>query len=134
MKQYLWQLLLFILLGMTIYVLFNPTMYNSILGRTILVSSVIVSTSYNFMIGLGVLTLIIYTYPATTYMEGLTGLNKYNYNPHKSHHKNDRISKEEKLRPKTTHLYQSGVTPVSTNYYNEPMAQGSNNLGFAFLS
>ena len=131
MKQYL---LLSVLLIMTIYILFNPTMYNSILGRTVLVSSVIVSTNYNFIIGLVVLLLILYNYPATTYMEGLTNLNKYNYNPHHKHYKNDRLSKEEKLRPKTTHLYQSGVTQVSTNEYREPAAQGSNSLAFAFLS
>ena len=73
MKQNQWQILLVILLFMSVYVLFNSNMYNSILGRTILVITVIILTKYNIMLGLGLVILIIYMCPDaySGYMEGM---------------------------------------------------------------
>ena len=76
MKQNQWQILFFIMIFMTIYVLFSPEMYNSILGRTIVVFTIVLLAKYNIMLGLGLVLVAIYMYPDAnymSYMEGMTG-------------------------------------------------------------
>ena len=200
---------------MTMYVLFNSEMYNSILGRSVLIFTIILLTTYNVMLGLGLVVLIIYMYPNGNYLEGLTVepdaavadaakakavdaaktdaekakavatvttdaekakavapapaapapaapapaattittdlakktsdlMNMVMAKPesftNNNNQSNDRISKEERLRPKTsvtTNLYPERGMGVSTTGYAEPSpnnSNGSNSLGFAFLS
>ena len=76
MKQNQWQILCFIMIFMTIYVLFSPEMYNSILGRSVIVFTIVLLTKYNIMLGLGLVLVAIYMYPDAnymSYMEGMTG-------------------------------------------------------------
>jgi hypothetical protein len=76
MKQNQWQILFFIMIFMTIYVLFNPEMYNSILGRSVVVFTIVLLAKYNIMLGLGLVLVAIFMYPDAnymSYMEGMTG-------------------------------------------------------------
>lgn len=175
-------------------------MYNSILGRSILIITLILLTSCNVMAGLGLLVLILYMYPDANYMEGMASETGTTAKPIAAEPKpepedlaakasqmmanimnttkkpqeptpvaepvatpvatpvtvptpvttptkvesftnnksNDRISKEERLRPKTSvtsNLYPERGMGVSTSSYNEPSPNSSNGaLGFAFLS
>lgn len=76
MKQNQWQILFFIMIFLTIYVLFSPEMYNSILGRSVVVFTIVLLAKYNIMLGLGLVLVAIYMYPDAnymSYMEGMTG-------------------------------------------------------------
>lgn len=74
MKQNQWQILCFIMIFMTIYVLFSPEMYNSILGRTVVVFTIVLLTKYNIMLGLGLVLVAIYMYPDANYMSYMEGM------------------------------------------------------------
>jgi hypothetical protein len=79
MMQQQQQLLVVIFLILLGYILYNPNnILNSILGRTILVISIILSTKYNVMLGLGLMVVVIFLYANSsangtdyTYLEGL---------------------------------------------------------------
>ena len=225
MKQNQWQIVFFVMIFMTIYVLFSPEMYNSILGRAVVVFTILLLAKYNFMLGLGLVLVAIYMYPDANYMNYMEGMttettdsttatatpattsatpattstpiltsstvdakkedikNKVSdksagsgteqikqdlakhmetilnntkklgitsdtttpteqtkesfTNNKKTNGTTDRISKEEKLRPKssvTPQLYQGRGHGVSTSSYQDPSPNESMNLGFAFLS
>ena len=74
MKQNQWQILFFIMIFLTIYVLFSPEMYNSILGRTVVVFTIVLLTKYNIMLGLGLVLVAIYMYPDANYMSYMEGM------------------------------------------------------------
>jgi hypothetical protein len=59
---------------MTIYVLFSPEMYNSILGRSVIVFTIVLLTKYNIMLGLGLVLVAIYMYPDANYMSYMEGM------------------------------------------------------------
>ena len=74
MKQNQWQILFFIMIFLTIYVLFSPQMYNSILGRTVVVFTIVLFAKYNIMLGLGLVLVAIYMYPDANYMNYMEGM------------------------------------------------------------
>ena len=74
MKQNQWQNLFFIMIFLTIYVLFSPEMYNSILGRTVVVFTIVLFAKYNIMLGLGLVLVAIYMYPDANYMNYMEGM------------------------------------------------------------
>jgi hypothetical protein len=74
MKQNQWQILFFIMIFLTIYVLFSPEMYNSILGRSVVVFTIVLLTKYNIMLGLGLVLVAIYMYPDANYMSYMEGM------------------------------------------------------------
>jgi len=74
MKQNQWQILFFIMIFLTIYVLFSPEMYNSILGRTVVVFTIVLLAKYNIMLGLGLVLVAIYMYPDANYMSYMEGM------------------------------------------------------------
>ena len=74
MKQNQWQILFFIMIFLTIYVLFSPEMYNSILGRSVVVFTIVLLAKYNIMIGLGLVLVAIFMYPDANYMNYMEGM------------------------------------------------------------
>jgi len=74
MKQNQWQILFFIMIFLTIYVLFSPEMYNSILGRTVVVFTIVLLAKYNIMLGLGLVVVAIFMYPDANYMNYMEGM------------------------------------------------------------
>ena len=74
MKQNQWQILFFIMISMTIYVLFSPEMYNSILGRSVVVFTIVLFAKYNIMLGLGLVLVAIFMYPDANYMRYMEGM------------------------------------------------------------
>ena len=74
MKQNQWQILFFIMIFLTIYVLFSPEMYNSILGRSVVVFTIVLFAKYNIMLGLGLVLVAIYMYPDANYMRYMEGM------------------------------------------------------------
>jgi hypothetical protein len=74
MKQNQWQILFFIMIFLTIYVLFSPEMYNSILGRSVVVFTIVLFAKYNIMLGLGLVLVAIFMYPDANYMRYMEGM------------------------------------------------------------
>ena len=74
MKQNQWQILFFIMIFLTIYVLFSPEMYNSILGRSVVVFTIVLLAKYNIMLGLGLVVVAIFMYPDANYMNYMEGM------------------------------------------------------------
>ena len=59
---------------LTIYVLFSPEMYNSILGRSVVVFTIVLFAKYNIMLGLGLVLVAIFMYPDANYMRYMEGM------------------------------------------------------------
>ena len=74
MKQNQWQILYFIMIFLTIYVLFSPERYNSILGRSVVVFTIVLFAKYNIMLGLGLVLVAIFMYPDANYMRYMEGM------------------------------------------------------------
>ena len=74
MKQFQLHFLLVIMIFMTMYVLFNSEMYNSILGRSVVVFTIVLFAKYNIMLGLGLVLVAIFMYPDANYMRYMEGM------------------------------------------------------------